>query len=249
MDTAILKAIGTVAAIILVDLALSGDNALVIGSVASKLVGRQRRNAITVGGLIAIVLRIALTFLAVFLLQIPFISIIGGIAVFVIAVQLIRDIDNVQQEEADMDHPAQGRRVIPGNASFVTAITTIAIADFSMSLDNALAIAALARTNYLLLIIGLLFSVTVLLVASAVVARLIARFPLLMYASGLILAITAGTMVLDDKRLKPIVEQWDKQLPGPPVYYLLLGAVVVLFGIVASIFHNHNATASKAAQS
>ncbi|MBA3822848.1 MAG: YjbE family putative metal transport protein [Ktedonobacterales bacterium] len=247
MDATLLKAIGTVVAIILVDLALSGDNALVIGSVASKLEGKQRRNAITVGGLIAIVLRIALTFLAVFLLQIPFISIVGGIAVFVIAVQLIRDIDTSKQEETDIEQAAQSKRVLPSNATFLSAITTIAIADFSMSLDNALAIAALARTNYLLLVLGLLFSITVLLLASTIVARLIARFPLLMYVSGLILAITAGTMVLEDSRLKPVIEQWDKHISGPPVYYLLLGAVVVLFAGIAYLFRNHTQAASKTA--
>jgi YjbE family integral membrane protein len=248
MDPTFLKAIGTVVAIILVDLALSGDNALVIGSVASKLVGKQRRNAITFGGLVAIVLRIALTFLAVFLLKIPFISILGGIAVFVIAVRLIRDIDVEKKEEADIEESAEGRRVIPGNASLISAITTIAIADFSMSLDNALAIAALARNSLVLLAVGLLFSVTILLLASAVVAHLIARFPLLMYVSGVILAVTAGTMVLEDKQLKPVIDGWAHQMQGVPLYWLLLGAVVVLFGVIALLTRPHPAsTPSKTA--
>ena len=245
IDPTVLRAIGVVIAIILVDLALSGDNALVIGSVASKLQGKQRRNAITVGGLVAVVLRIALTFLAVLLLQIPFISIIGGIVVFIIAIQLINDIDTAEKEEADIEHPTRGRQAIPSDATFLRAISTIAIADLSMSLDNALAIAALAHQNYVLLVIGLLFSVTILLLASAVVAALIARFPVLMYASGLILAVTAGTMVLDDGHVKDLIVRWDPSIPGPPLYYLALGAFVVVFGVCVLIIRQRHMTASK----
>jgi YjbE family integral membrane protein len=243
----VLQDIGIVIAIILVDLALSGDNALVIGSVAAKLHGATRRRAITFGGLIAIVLRIALTLLAVFLLRIPFINLLGGLLVFVIAVQLVRDIDTEPQKEAEMEQaatqddpaPRKGfRQPLTSDATFMRAITTIALADLSMSLDNALAIAALARQNLVLLGVGLFFSVILLLVASAFIAALIARFPLLMYLSGLILAITAGTMVLGDPKIVPLVQQWDVQVPGP-LYYELLAAIVVLFGVIVLIARPH----------
>lgn len=255
-STLFLKDIGIVIAIILVDLALSGDNALVIGAVASKLHGQQRKNAITLGGAIAIVLRIALTLLAVLLLQIPFVNIIGGILVFIIAVQLIRDIDTEKKEEqeivqAETQDPQPKkrrnlRRPLSSNSSLLRAITTIAIADLSMSLDNALAIAALARQNYLLLAVGLFLSVIFLLVASAVIANLIARFPILMYLSGLILAITAGTMVLGDPRVDPVIARWDPAVPGP-LNIELLGGVGILFIVIALLIRPHNPTPKQVA--
>lgn len=255
MNAMWLKDFGIVVAIILVDLALSGDNALVIGSVAAKLQGKQRKNAITYGGMIAIVLRIGLTFLAVYLLQIPYINIVGGILVFAIAVQLIRDIEQEPQEELAMEaaaanaqHPRRGlRQPLSSDSTFTRAIITIAIADLSMSLDNALAIAALARQNLVLLAVGLFLSVAFLLLASAVIASLIARFPILMYLSGLILAITAGTMILSDKHVEPLVAQWDAQIPGPPLYYLLLAAISVLFVIVALLVRPHEHTTTRIA--
>jgi len=246
--TTLVKDIGIVIAIILVDLALSGDNALVIGAVASKLAGLQRRRAITYGGMIAIVLRVALTFLAVFLLQIPYVNLIGGVLVFYIAVSLIRDIDTEQEEiKAIEEAAAEGkqksrfRRPLSSDSTFVRAITTIAIADLSMSLDNALAIAALARKELVLLAIGLFFSVALLLVASAGIASLIARFPLLMYLSGVILALTAGGMILGDPRVAPVITSWDQQVPGPPLYYMLMAGFAIVFILIALLLRPKHA--------
>ncbi len=235
ISTMFLTDIGIVIAIVLVDLALSGDNALVIGSVASKLAAQRRRRVILFGGMIAIALRIALTLLATQLLLIPFVSAIGGVIVFLIALELIRDVGKQPEEAEAMEKPRVGRRALQSDASFIRAITTIALADLSMSLDNALAIAALAKQNYLLLAIGLLLSIILLLIASAGVAALIARFPLLMYLSGLILALTAGGMVLGDKQIGPVIVKWDNSVPGPLEVYIQIG-VVVLFALLALIF-------------
>jgi YjbE family integral membrane protein len=252
-STNLVKDIGIVIAIILVDLALSGDNALVIGAVASKLGGLQRRRAITFGGMIAIVLRVALTFLAVFLLQIPYVSLFGGVLVFYIAVGLIRDIETEQEEvkeiaemEAESKQKPLFRRPLSSDTTFVRAITTIAIADLSMSLDNALAIAALARKELVLLAIGLFFSVALLLIASAGIAALIARFPLLMYLAGVILALTAGSMILGDPRVAPIINQWDAQVPGPPLYYMLLAAFGIIFILIAWLLRPKHPSANMA---
>jgi len=234
-SSTLLGDIGIVIAIILVDLALSGDNALVIGSVASKLSVQRRRRIIFYGGMIAIVLRIALTFLATRLLLFPFVSAIGGVLVFIIALELIRDVGKQPEEESNIENPRSGRRALSSDASFMPAIVTIAIADFSMSLDNALAIAALAKQNYLLLAIGLFLSVIFLLIASAGIASLIARFPVLMYLSGLILALTAGGMVLGDQRIGPLVGKWDNGIPGPLPVYIQIG-VVVVFALLALLF-------------
>lgn len=249
MPTMILKDIGIVIAIVLVDLALSGDNALVIGSVAAKLSPSYRRRAITFGGLIAIVLRIALTFLAVFLLQIPYVNLIGGVLVFIIAVQLIRDVggQSEQEQEIEAAEKRPKRRVLTSDATFMRAITTIAIADLSMSLDNALAIAALAQKELVLLAIGLFFSVIFLLLASAVIAAIIARFPLLMYLSGLILAVTAGGMIFGDPRIDPLIKSWDAQIPGPPLIYMLYAGIIIVFAIIAWILHPRTHKAAQAA--
>lgn len=209
----LLTDVGVVVAIILVDLALSGDNALVIGAAAAKLQGRQRRQAITFGGAAAVVLRVALAFLAVLILNIPFIEAIAGVVVFVIALQMVRDLYQAEDDEAEAKVAARFK--IGPSSSLLAACVTIAIADLSMSLDNVLAIAALAHGNYLLLAIGLIFSVALLLVASAFVAALIERFPILLYAAGAILAFTAGSMIISDKQIGQYITRWDPSVPGP----------------------------------
>ncbi len=253
----LLKDIGIIVAIVVVDLALSGDNAVVIGSVAAQLKGRQRRQAIFSGGLIAIVLRVILTFLAVFLLAISYVSIIGGVIVFVIAVQLIRDVGRIEEAEAEAKSTAPKRRFrqIDANTAFTRAITTIALADLSMSLDNALAIAGLATahgnkedtTTFLLLAFGLLLSILLLLLASALIASLIERYPVLMYVSGIILAVTAGNMILTDPGLKQGLQHLDTLTPGP-LYFELQAAIVLLFGVCALIFRPRDMTRQPASK-
>ena len=173
----LLQWLGIVGAIILVDITLSGDNALVIGSVASKLPVRQRRMVILIGGLMAIVLRISLAGVAAFALRIAYLQAIGGLIVFIIAVQMAAEVDAVR----DGTEAPWNRRQLSGNESLLRASFVILLADVSMSLDNVLAVAALARGNYPLLVLGIAFSMLLLLAASAVVARLMARFPRLLY--------------------------------------------------------------------
>jgi YjbE family integral membrane protein len=219
--------VGTLAAIILVDLALSGDNAFVIGAVASKVPRPQRQAAILLGGAIAIVLRIVLTSIAVLILQFPFLQAIGAVIVFAIAVQIINSDDPSEEE--------QRVKRLGDRPRLRNAIIAIFIADVSMSIDNVLAIAALAHGNYLLLAIGLLFSIGLLLVASSIVARLIERFPWMLYIAGGILAWTAGNMFAEDSGLHPFIATLDKQIPGPPLPALISPVVLAVFLIIASI--------------
>lgn len=223
------ETIGIIVAIVIVDLALSGDNALVIGAVASRLPSPSRRNAIAFGGIFAAVFRIGLTFSVTLLLNIPYIKAIGGIIVLIIAYQLMRDIG--QGVEAEM---RGWRRHLSGKTMF-SAIVAITLADISMSLDNILAIAALANGNYILLTIGLLLSIFFLLVASNYLAKLIERFPVLLYAAGLVLAWTAGTLIYGDHQLFPYIDRVDQKVFGPSFNILLPATVTILLIIAIAI--------------
>lgn len=232
----LLQYAGILLAIIVVDLALSGDNALVIGAVASKLQGKQRRQAILLGGLMAAVLRIGLSAFAVLLLQVPYLQAIGGVIVFIIAVQMLHEIMiDASAKQGEPNNPR--RRQLTGEERLLRAALTILIADFSMSLDNILAIAVLAQGHIILLIVGLALSVVLLLLASAAVAALIERFPILIYLAAGILAWTAGTMVLNDAKVGQYIKQLDTYIPGPlpdyiaPFFLALLIAIYLIFAL------------------
>lgn len=233
MNAMILHWAGIILAIIVVDLTLSGDNALVIGAAASKLQGRARGYAITFGGVMAIILRIVLASGAVLLLQIPYVKAIGGLAVFWIALQLVRDLYNAENS-LEVDKRSQ-RFGIGNQTTFFRACLTIVVADISMSTDNVLAIAALAQGNFLVLAIGLALSIAFLLVASSFIAKVIERFPLLLALAGAILAFTAGSLILSDHVLEPTVNLYDKQIPGPPLAIMLQIVFVAIFTLVALV--------------
>lgn len=228
--------LGLVFAIVLIDLALSGDNALVIGAAASRLSGRQRSQAIVLGGFIAIALRIGLAVAAVYLLDVPFIKAAGGILVFLIALQLVHNIARAPEQLEAAEQPDRGwRRHLEGTTLLGVALT-ITLADISMSLDNVLAVAALANGNLIVLVFGLLLSIILLLLASAVVAAIIARFPVLLYGAGAILAWTAGTMVYGDPKVFPLLDGIDRHVPGPSFALLVPLLLVVLLLLASAAF-------------
>lgn len=196
--------VGALGGIVLVDLALSGDNALVIGAAAAGLPRRQQRLAIILGGGGAIVLRIALGVIAALLLQLPLLQAIGGAVLLLVTWRLLAghlsDVPGVSSAEATETHgesPPETRRL----RSLMSALGTILVADVTMSLDNVLAVGALSRGNLPLLAGGLLLSMVILLVGSALVARLMERLPWLLDVAALVLAWTAAQMVLHDPRL------------------------------------------------
>lgn len=198
----------TVGGIILVDVSLSGDNALVIGAVASRLPSRQRTIALVWGGVAAAALRIILTALASELLLIPLVQSIGAAVILYIAITML--IPEKEDERA-------GRRTTD---RLYSAIVAIFIADVTMSVDNVLAIGALARGNLPVLIFGLLVSVALLLLASALIARIIERFWWLMDLTALLLAYLAAQLVLSD----PIVSR-VADLTGWKAIALVVGVV------------------------
>jgi YjbE family integral membrane protein len=233
-----LRWVGIVVAIVLVDLSLSGDNAVVIGAVASRLPPQRQRTAITFGILMAIVARIALAASALLVLNLPYVQAIGGLVVFLIAGQMI-----IEQLSGDVEEVAEGEQgrkrggwlSLRGGEGLLRASLIILLADVTMSLDNILAIVALAHGNFLVLAVGFLLSMLMLLVASTLIARLIARFPILLYAAAGILAWTAGTMVLDDNRVHPLIAQLDAQIPGPSLDLLVAPAFVAVLALFTLI--------------
>jgi len=188
--------------IILVDLVLSGDNALVIGAVAASL-ERFRKVAFVVGGGGAILIRILLTYFFTILFQVPYLETVGGILLLFIAVQLLLQHTNEytdNKQKSRREHNNIVMRFLKRHY-LLLAIVTILVADLTTSLDNIVAIAALAGGQTQLLIIGLLLSVTLLLVGSAIIARLIKQLPWLIVIAAFVLAITAAQLIVQDHNI------------------------------------------------
>lgn len=207
-----LEVLGIIGGIVLVDLVLSGDNALVIGAAAASLPRRQRWTAILTGGIGAIVLRILFTLAAALLLRLPLLQAIGGVLLIGIAIKLLHDRERDLQEgraSAASDAEAESHGVAKSGAQrgLFNAMLTIIVADVTMSLDNVLAVAALASEHIPLLIGGLLLSILLLLLGSALVAELINRLPWLLDVAALVLGWTASNMLLHDRSLGHALSQ------------------------------------------
>jgi YjbE family integral membrane protein len=232
----VIQLLGAVGSIILIDLVLSGDNALVIGAAAARLPPRQRWYAIVLGGSGAIVLRIVLAIIATLLLQLPLLQATGGFLLLVIAVRLLMDRGEMKREKPaeDAEVPPEREPTQTKGASiqrdFWSALLTILIADVTMSLDNVLAIGALAGGNILLLAGGLLLSMVILLIGSALVAELIGRLPWLLDVAALVLAWTAANMILDDIRLGPVLEHlpWTQFMLPAVAFGIVIAADILL---------------------
>lgn len=193
--------VSAVGSIILIDLVLSGDNALVIGVAASSLPRKTRWSAIVLGGGMAIVLRILFTIAATFLLNFPWLQAIGGAILLYITLHML-----VERSQKRRDQPEQNEeKSVLSNDSFGKALLTIIVADATVSLDNILAIGAIANGELVPLAIGLMVSIAFILLGSALVAELIERLPLLLDLACLILAWTSATMFLSDTKLGPIL--------------------------------------------
>jgi YjbE family integral membrane protein len=234
----LLSALGS---IILVDLVLSGDNALVIGAAAAGLPKQQRWYAIVLGGGGAIVLRLVFALLATFLLRLPLLQAIGGILLLIIAVRLLMDRgDTKHAQSAEHSQSVQGSELDAAKESSVQrgfwgALLTITVADVTMSLDNVLAIGALAAGNLPILAIGLLLSIILLLLGSALVAAIIGRLPWLLDVAALVLAWTAAQMVLEDIRFRPVLEHLPWSEFALPIVAL---SIVIAADIILRLRNN-----------
>lgn len=175
------------ASIMMVNIVLSGDNAVVIAMASRCLPHDQQKKAILWGSAGAIGLRVVLTIVAVVLLQIPYVQFLGGLLLIWIAAKLLIEDD--------------GGEDIKAGTSFLAAVKTIIIADLVMSLDNTLAIAAVAKGDYLLLILGLGLSIPLIIFGSQIIIKIMDKFPIVVYIGAALIAWTAGEMMMADKKI------------------------------------------------
>jgi YjbE family integral membrane protein len=180
--------------IIMIDLLLSGDNAVVIALACRNLPVDQRKKGILFGVGGAILLRIVLTFFAVSLLALPYLKLVGAVLLLWIGVKLILPEDEHSEDNIKADTRLFG------------AVKTIIIADFVMSLDNVLGVAAAAKGNMPLLVFGLLISIPLIAWSSQLVLKLIDRFPYIIYAGGALLGYVAGEMLVSEVLFAPLIE-------------------------------------------
>ncbi len=199
-------------AIILIDLVLAGDNAIVIALAARSLPKDLQKRAIFWGAVGAIGVRALMTMAVVWLLQIPGLMLAGGVLLLWIAVKLIAP----GSAEAGSQHP--------GVTGFWAAMKTIVIADAVMGLDNVLAVAGAAHGSFLLVVLGLLISIPIVVAGSTFILHWVERFPAIIYAGAAVLAWTSAKMVMGD----PVLEPWVEPYAG----YAWLIYVVTVAGVL-----------------
>lgn len=173
--------------ITLIDVALSGDNAIVIGMAAASLPAAKRKWALLVGGGLAVGLRILLTALASYLMLIPLLSAVGALTLVWVVYKLLRPAEEGGEGSAREAH------------NFREAIVLILTADFMMSVDNVLAVAGSAHGNLLLLVLGLLLSMPLLMATGGLISALIEKARWLVYVGAAAISFTAARMFLEDR--------------------------------------------------
>ena len=178
--------------IIFIDLVLAGDNAIIIGMVASKFPVEQRKKVIFwgIGG--AVILRIILTMLTAFLLQITGLRLIGGLLLLYIIYKLYTDVIKGQSDEEEIK---------VDNSSFMKAIWTVLLADFTMSLDNVLGVAGAAGDHYGLLIFGLALSIILMATAANLISRWIKEYKWIAWAGLIAILVVAVELIYTDIKI------------------------------------------------
>jgi YjbE family integral membrane protein len=203
MDLFSSSALFALAQVLMINVVLSGDNAVVIGMVAARVEAKNRKRVILWGMVAAVLLRVVLALVAVDLLNILGLSLAGGIILLWVAWRLYRDIREQNAEKSGLEameanrHPGHGDAAPTRSVPLRRAITQIAIADISMSVDNVLAIAGAANQNIPVLVIGLVVSIALMGVAATYIARLLQRFPALSYVGVVLIVYVGGKMIWD----------------------------------------------------
>jgi YjbE family integral membrane protein len=197
--------------IIMVNIVLSGDNAIVIAMASQHLPNHERSKAVWWGTFGAIVLRVILSVMAIILLQIPFVQVIAALLLFYIAIKLLI--------ASETEH------ALNQGSTLFSVIWIIVIADLIMSLDNVLAIAAIASGNWLYLVIGVTLSIPLIIWGSGKMIDILHRYPAVIYIGSGILGYTAGEMLLQ--------EQWVKIALTPMSHLIhwflpIFGAILVI---------------------
>jgi YjbE family integral membrane protein len=207
---------GALLAIIVANILLSGDNAVVIAMAARSLKPEHQKKAIIWGSAAAIIMRVILTIVAVKLLTLPYLKLIGGILLFWIGYQLLTDSD----DEAS----------IKSHTTVSAAIRTILVADLVMSLDNVIAVASAAdkapeAARLTLLIIGLAMSIPLIIAGSTILIKVMDKYPIIITGGAALLGFLAGSMMVSD----PAVVHWfEANVPNSEALAGALGAVLVV---------------------
>jgi len=198
--------------IIVINILLSGDNAVVIALACRNLPAAQRKLGIFWGVVGAVVLRVVLTFFAVQLLLLPYVQLVGAALLLWIGVKL------VAEDEGDGPEIAASDRLM-------SAVKTVIIADLVMSLDNVIGVAAAAKGSLPLLIFGLVISIPLVVVGAQLIMKLIERMPWLVIAGGGLLGYIAGEIAVSDTAVKPWIDA-----NAPSLHYIApaLGVVIVV---------------------
>ena len=188
----------TLGSVIIIDIVLAGDNALVVGLAASGLPPKQQRQVIAIGIGAALVLRIAFAIIAVQLLAIIGLLLAGGLLLLWVAWKMWRDLRSMHRGEGPHAHASsssEGTVVATPAKSFGSAVMQVTVADVSMSLDNVLAVAGAARDHIWILAFGLLLSVALMGVAAGFIARYMERYPWLSYIGLAVVTYVALSMI------------------------------------------------------
>ncbi|MFN7922457.1 MAG: TerC family protein [Bryobacteraceae bacterium] len=198
--------------IVLIDLVLAGDNAVVIAMAVRSLPVSQRRMGILLGAGLAVILRIAITFFASQLLQVQFVKLLGGLAVLWIAVKML-----AQPGEQEEGREARG---------LWQAMWMILVADITMSIDNILAVAGASKGNLFLLIFGLTVSIPFVIFTSRLLSTLMDRYPIIVWIGAAILGRVAGEMIFSDP--------WVTSQIALPHWTVWVAEVVFAGGVVGA---------------
>jgi YjbE family integral membrane protein len=222
MDIFSVEFLSALLAIVIIDLVLAGDNAIVIALAARSLPATLQKKAIIWGTVGAIVVRAAMTLVVVWLLMVPGLRFLGGLALVWIAYKLLVP---KPHEDASHDRPID---------NFWSAMKTIVVADALMGLDNVLAVAGAAKGSFLLVVLGLLISIPIVVWGSTLILKWVDRFPVIVYLGAGVLAWTAAQMMLHEPLLLPHLHERDLLKISA---YLVVIAGVLLAGFLAERRH------------
>mgnify|MGYP000401548829 FL=1 len=216
--------------VILLDISLGGDNAIVIGMAAKGLPEHHQKKVIMFGAAGAVMARFLLAAIIVWLLTVPYLKTIGGLILTYIGMKLIGEEDTGGDDEVHVE----------AKTTFWGAVETIVLADFIMSLDNVLAIVAATNENLELLVAGMLISVPVILLGSTIVVKIMDKFPWIIYVGSIVIGWAAGGMIVTDKHLG---------LPPEWGLYIKIGVTVLVAvgGFIWQKIANKNANKKNAA--
>ncbi len=183
--------------VLMIDLVLAGDNAIVVGALAAGLPPEQRRKVILIGVLAALVLRIAFALVVTQLLQIIGLILVGGLLLLWVSWKMWRDLRHAGESAGSPEIDGDEHSGLRSAKSFTGAVWAVAIADVSMSLDNVLAVAGAARDHPGILIVGLIFAVALMGLAANVIAKYIERYRWIAYVGLAVIVFVAGKMIYD----------------------------------------------------